>query len=193
MVSARCFIGMGRHFTFPASAQEMQSMLELEEKGIVCRPQGFEQQDCDQWFLTTKAATILETHMCLESPRLVFIGRPGIADDQMTALELYQSLKGLGFSLQEGDVKFKGKAYTGQRGSRKILTTLQRDSLLAFYRSQKLFSHGCEGIYHFQLAAYYIALVRVPNKSVPKVVPGKSANFYRSLWDDSFQDPAAKG
>jgi hypothetical protein len=58
--------------------------------------------------------------------------------------------------------------------------------------SQRLFSSECTGIFHFQLVAYYTALLRVSKKDIPKVVPNKTASFYRSLWDAGVTDPEHK-
>lgn len=58
----------------------------------------------------------------------------------------------------------------------------QRDYLVCLYSAQRLLASGCEGIYHMQIAAYYIALQRVEASKVKDVKPGMSAAHYRKLW-----------
>lgn len=127
MVSARCFVGMGRYFTFPApSGQEQEPVVELERKGFICRPgdhrpdQG---HDDDRWCLTSKAASACQVHLRLEKPAPVFVGRKDVPLEEKTALELLEALKGHGFTLLDDDAslaKFKGTSFTGQRGPRRF-------------------------------------------------------------------------
>lgn len=195
MVSARSFVGMGRPFRLPApTGKEEAALVELANMGLTCRPDDHRpgQDDDDRWFLTGKAATVMQVHLRLEQPALVFLGRKGIPLHDKTALELFEDLRGQGFTLLEGQdlSKFKGKAYAGGSGkTQKVLVCLQRDYLMAMCNGSRLFANGCKGIYHFQLVSYYVALVKVSNKDIPKVIPFKKAVFYRSLWDSSVENP----
>ena len=121
MVSARSFVGMGRPFRLPApTGKEEAALVELANMGLTCRPDDHRpgQDDDDRWFLTGKAATVMQVHLRLEQPALVFLGRKGIPLHDKTALELFEDLRGQGFTLLEGQdlSKFKGKAYAGGSG-----------------------------------------------------------------------------
>ena len=48
--------------------------------------------------------------------------------------------------------------------------------------------NGCEGIYHMQIAAYYIALLNVEASKVKDVKPGMSAAYYRKMWKQQGDD-----
>ena len=200
MVSSRSFVGMGRWYVFiPSTNQEEKAIAELERKGLVCRPSDYPQGPDDaRWFLTARAASAMQMQLRLESPSLIFLGRKNIPVEEQTALELYEHLKGQGFVLVEPTEhaklsKIKDKPYIqGAKGLAKSLVCLQRDYLLAMCESPKLFSKGCSAIHHFQLVAYYVALLRVEPKDLPKVVPGKAAAYYRSLWNADVKNPDEK-
>ena len=199
MVSSRSFVGMGRPFRLPApNEKEKEALAMLRDMNLTCRPEDVQlgQGDDadggdDRWFLTAKASEVLEVHFKLEKPRLAFIARTGTPLEKQTALEMLQHLQGQGFELIEGAQqlsKYKGKAYTGGRAA-KSLVSVHRDYLMAMCSAPRLFANSCSGIFHFQLVSYYVALVRVSNTNIPKVVPNKSASFYRSLWDTNFEEP----
>ena len=48
--------------------------------------------------------------------------------------------------------------------------------------ADRLFAKGCKEIFHGQIAAYYVALVKVDASKLPQILPGKTAQWYKLQW-----------
>lgn len=52
---------------------------------------------------------------------------------------------------------------------------------MALASASRLFSSGCEGIHHAQIASYYRALVMAPKEQIPLIKPGMKASWYKQF------------